>query len=126
MISVDTNIVVRLLTGDDPEQHQKAVGLFGQKTVFLPDIVILETAWVLRHAYGFDRLAVVSAFRKLLGLSPMSALKLLICSVRLLTGLSRAWILRTHSTWPTVSLRMSCTHLTKLFPNSAGTSAIVL
>ena len=37
--------------------------------MFLPDTVILETAWVLRHAYGFDRLAIVNAFRKLMGLS---------------------------------------------------------
>jgi len=28
----------------------------------------LETAWVLRHAYDFDKKAIVKAFRQLLGL----------------------------------------------------------
>jgi predicted nucleic-acid-binding protein len=68
MIAVDTNIVVRLFTGDDPEQYQKAYALFQQETVFLPDTVILETAWVLRHSYAFGQSAIVEAFRRLLGL----------------------------------------------------------
>lgn len=68
MIAVDTNIIVRLLTGDEPEQYQKAYNLFEQETIFLPDTVILETAWVLRHAYNFGQSEIVKAFRKLLGL----------------------------------------------------------
>jgi len=69
MISVDTNVVVRLLTGDDSGQYQTARALFERETVFLPDTVILETAWVLRHTYRFERSEIVNAFRKLLGLS---------------------------------------------------------
>jgi predicted nucleic-acid-binding protein len=68
MVAADTNIVVRFLTGDDPEQYQKAHQLFKQETVFLPDTVLLETAWVLRHAYDFEKNAIVKAFRQLLGL----------------------------------------------------------
>ncbi len=44
MIAVDTNIVIRLLTGDEPEQYRKSLSLFEQEIVFLPDTVILETA----------------------------------------------------------------------------------
>jgi len=36
MFAADTNVVVRFLTGDDPEQYQKAHKLFEQETVFLP------------------------------------------------------------------------------------------
>jgi len=36
VVSPDTNVVVRFLTGDDPEQYLKAHKLFEQETVFLP------------------------------------------------------------------------------------------
>ena len=53
MIAVDTNIVVRLLTKDDPSQYQKAYHLFDKNDVLITDSVILETEWVLRFAYNF-------------------------------------------------------------------------
>ncbi len=42
MIAVDTNIVIRLLTQDDKQQHEKSLKLF-QQDIFIPDTVILET-----------------------------------------------------------------------------------
>lgn len=75
MISVDTNIVVPLLTGDDPGQHQKAVGLFGQK------------------------LAIVNAFRKLLGLSNVCAEAPHLLS-QAFDWTEQGLILRTHSSGP--------------------------
>ncbi len=68
MVAADTNAVVHLLTGDDSEQYQKAFQLFKEKTVFLPDTVFLEMAWVLRHGYQFEKTEIVKAFRQLLGL----------------------------------------------------------
>lgn len=68
MTAVDTNIIVRLLTGDDAAQCQKARGIFESDTVFIPDTVILETEWVLRFAYKFAPTAISAAFAKLLGL----------------------------------------------------------
>ncbi len=50
---VDTNIIVRLLTHDDPVQSAKADALFKKDHLFIPDTVLLETEWVLRYAYGF-------------------------------------------------------------------------
>lgn len=69
MTSVDTNILVRLLTGDDPAQYQKAREIFASHEVFIPDTVILETEWVLRFAYQFTPAAINTAFNKLLGLT---------------------------------------------------------
>ena len=69
MVAVDTNILVRLLTGDDPVQFQASLGLFAKHEVHIPDTVILETEWVLRHAYEFEPVAICTALRKLCGLS---------------------------------------------------------
>nr|VFK59786.1 MAG: Predicted nucleic-acid-binding protein, contains PIN domain [Candidatus Kentron sp. TUN]VFK63199.1 MAG: Predicted nucleic-acid-binding protein, contains PIN domain [Candidatus Kentron sp. TUN]VFK68459.1 MAG: Predicted nucleic-acid-binding protein, contains PIN domain [Candidatus Kentron sp. TUN] len=68
MIAVDTNIVVRLLTGDDRQQFDKALHLFEEHDIFIPDSVILEMEWVLRYAYAFTPDAICSAYNKLFGL----------------------------------------------------------
>ena len=54
MIAIDTNVVVRLLTGDDQAQYEKVLALFNSHDVFIPISVILECEWVLRYAYSFD------------------------------------------------------------------------
>ena len=69
MISVDTNIVVRLLAKDDLDQFHRSSEIFSTQEVFIPDTVILETEWVLRYAYGFAPGQINDAFRKLFGLS---------------------------------------------------------
>ena len=68
MIGVDTNIIVRLLTGDDPVQSEKSRTLIKKPDIFIPETVILETEWVLRHAYGFDSTSIHDSFSKLCGL----------------------------------------------------------
>jgi predicted nucleic-acid-binding protein len=69
MISVDTNIVVRLLAKDDMDQFHRSSEIFSTQEVFIPDTVILETEWVLRYAYGFEPRQINDAFRKLFGLA---------------------------------------------------------
>lgn len=69
MIAVDTNVVIRLLTQDDEQQHNKSLKLFQEQDIFIPDTVILETEWVLRFAYHFKPDEICEAFRNLLGLS---------------------------------------------------------
>jgi predicted nucleic-acid-binding protein len=58
VVAVDTNVVVRLLTGDDPRQAARASALFTAEEIWLSKSVILETEWVLRSLYRFrgDRL----------------------------------------------------------------------
>lgn len=68
MIAVDTNIIVRLLTQDDPDQYQKSLHIFSTQEIFVPDTVVLEVEWVLRYAYHFKPPAIIKAFRKLFGL----------------------------------------------------------
>ena len=69
MTAVDTNVVVRLLTGDDPEQATAARSLFAADFIWITRTVILETAWVLGSAYGFEDSAIREALTRLLGLA---------------------------------------------------------
>jgi predicted nucleic-acid-binding protein len=68
MIAVDTNVLVRLLTGDDPKQEAAARSLFDAGPIWIAKTVLLETGWVLRNIYGFHEGAIRDAFTKLLGL----------------------------------------------------------
>ena len=55
MRTLDTNVVVRLLIGDDPQQtpiaEQAFLSAIATGGVYLPDVVLAEVAWVLR---GYD------------------------------------------------------------------------
>jgi predicted nucleic-acid-binding protein len=68
VIAVDTNVVVRLLTGDDPRQMERAKKLFASGGTFLPNTVVLETEWVLRRLYRLSRAAVADALGRLISL----------------------------------------------------------
>lgn len=67
MIAVDTNLLVRYLTADDPRQFAQASALIRSDVVFVPITVVLETEWVLRSLYGFDSARIVQALRTLAG-----------------------------------------------------------
>ncbi|MFC2166782.1 PIN domain-containing protein [Acidobacteriota bacterium] len=59
MIGLDTNILVRYLTQDDPVQSMKAAaemekGLSAGHMFFIADTVMCELVWVLETAYGYD------------------------------------------------------------------------
>jgi predicted nucleic-acid-binding protein len=69
MISVDTNVVVRLLVADDPAQFNKAKAIFAKEDIIITASVILECEWVLRYAYRFTPLEIADAFQSLFGLS---------------------------------------------------------
>jgi len=69
MISIDTNIVVRLITRDDDLQYHKAKTLIEKHEIFIADTVVLETVWVLGYAYQYGRQAICAALNCLFGLS---------------------------------------------------------
>jgi predicted nucleic-acid-binding protein len=73
MIAVDTNVLVRLLTGDDPVQAAAARSLFAAGPIWIAKTVLLETGWVLRSLYGFEEPAIRDAFRSVLGLKNVHA-----------------------------------------------------
>lgn len=68
MLAVDTNVVVRYLARDDARQTPAAEELLRTEQVLLLKTVLLETEWVLRFTYGFDRELIAAALRGLAGL----------------------------------------------------------
>lgn len=68
MVAVDTNVLVRLLTGDDARQTKRAAALFKKEPIFIPKTVLLGTEWVLRRLYRLEHGMVMHAFRQLSGL----------------------------------------------------------
>ncbi len=62
MVAFDTNVLVRVLVGDDPAQTKKAERAFAQHAkgegVFVSLVVLAEMAWVLVAAYDWDRMTI--------------------------------------------------------------------
>ena len=72
MIGVDTNLLVRILTNDDPMQARRAVKVLQSDEIYIAKTVLLETEWVLRHAYEIEKANIKKGFLKLLGLPNVS------------------------------------------------------
>lgn len=69
MIAVDTNVLVRYVTNDDPEQARLAMQVLAHpQGVFISKTVILETEWVLRAAFRASREAIEKALLTVSGL----------------------------------------------------------
>lgn len=55
MIALDTNVLIRLITHDDPKQAAAAVALLKKDgPFFVGHLVLAETVWTLRRLYGFS------------------------------------------------------------------------
>lgn len=68
-VALDTNLLVRLLTGDDPEQARRVAELIdASPACFVPITVVLELEWVLRGAYRLERGAVIAALEGLMAI----------------------------------------------------------
>ena len=68
MRAIDTNVVVRYLTGDEPSQSARARAAIDAGDIFVSTTVLLESEWVLRSAYGFSSQRVAAGLRGLAGL----------------------------------------------------------
>ena len=68
MLAVDTNLVVRYLTGDHPQQSARAKALINGQPVFIALTVILETEWVLRSTYKSPKADIIRRLRAFAGL----------------------------------------------------------
>jgi predicted nucleic-acid-binding protein len=66
-IAVDTNVLVRAVVRDDPEQAEAAARLLAQAELIAVALPCLcEFVWVLRKVYGFTATEVADAIRTLL------------------------------------------------------------
>jgi len=72
MLAVDTNLIVRIVTNDDPDQVRRAVALFEHERIFIAKTVLLEVEWVLRFSYQLPRETIAATLRKVIGLGNVS------------------------------------------------------
>lgn len=69
---VDTNILVRHLTGDPPAMAKRATAfLASQPELYLADLVVAETVYLLESFYKASRDAVATAMRSLVAMRSM-------------------------------------------------------
>jgi predicted nucleic-acid-binding protein len=71
VIGLDTNVLVRYLTQDDPRQSRRATALVaeavsGGERLFVGAVVLCELVWVLRAAYALDRSTIAMALDRIL------------------------------------------------------------
>jgi predicted nucleic-acid-binding protein len=71
MIGLDTNILVRYLTQDDPVQSGKATEVMERRLNeenpgFISVVAMAEMVWVLDRAYGFSGAEIAAAVERLL------------------------------------------------------------
>ena len=66
MIAIDTNLLVRLVTNDPPQQAEIVEKLLKSNQVFISRTVLLETEWVLRSRYKIKATQISGFFSALL------------------------------------------------------------
>ena len=67
MKSVDTNVLVRALTGDDPAQSPAARGFIRESgPVWVSQVVLVETIWVLDSVYDCGKPQLVEALNRII------------------------------------------------------------
>lgn len=76
MIGLDTNVLVRYLTQDDPRQAALANELMEKRLGpenpgFVSVVVLVELAWVLEVGYRQDRTAIALVLERLLRAKPL-------------------------------------------------------
>ncbi len=63
---IDTSVLVRYLTGDNPEMQERAKRVIdSDRSIGLTAVAVLETAYVLHRVYGYSRMKVVDALVEL-------------------------------------------------------------
>lgn len=75
MIALDTNVLARFLTQDEPDQARAATDLISDLTVDSPGFicreVLVELVWVLQRSYKFSRTDISSVLEGLLSASEL-------------------------------------------------------
>jgi predicted nucleic-acid-binding protein len=67
MAAIDTNVLVRLVTRDDPAQFEKAQAFIRKnQPVLVTQLSILELVWVLMSRYGLKKEKVCQVVKQLL------------------------------------------------------------
>lgn len=72
-VTADSNLLVRALVQDDPEQAKAAIDLLeSAEWIAIPVPVLCELVWVLRRVYGFEASDCATSIEALMGSSGVS------------------------------------------------------
>jgi predicted nucleic-acid-binding protein len=71
MIGIDTNVLVRYIVRDDPEQTRIATRFLEKHLTagnpgFISQVVLCEIVWVLKRAYGYDKSVMLQVIKQIL------------------------------------------------------------
>lgn len=66
MRAVDTNVVVRLVVGDDDAQRRKVLVMLDKHECWMSHVVLHEVVWVVSSVYGYGHDAVMGVIERLL------------------------------------------------------------
>ena len=71
MKGLDTNVLVRYFTQDDPEQSERASAFIEEairagEQCAVSQVVLCELVWVLRSAYDYDKPVILELLQKIL------------------------------------------------------------
>ena len=70
MIAVDTNVLLRYIVRDDPDQFERATEFFKKRTsadpAYVSLVVLAELAWVLRRHYRYSSAQILGLLKALL------------------------------------------------------------
>ena len=71
MIGLDTNVLVRIIVGDDEKQAEKAEKILKSRCTsedpgFVNAIVLCELAWTLDRTYGYSRAQIADVMSRIL------------------------------------------------------------
>jgi predicted nucleic-acid-binding protein len=73
-VLLDTNVVIRHLTGDPPEMARRATRFLATETeLVLVDVVLAECVYVLESVYEVDRSRIAEMMRAALAMATISA-----------------------------------------------------
>lgn len=71
---VDTNLIIRFLTEDDPNKAKRVAKLLGGgESLVLPDIVFAQTIWVLQSFYKLPKHEIAEKLGALLEMQSVEA-----------------------------------------------------
>lgn len=68
MKSLDTSVILRFLLNDVSSQTAKARNLISDPPVYVSDVVVTETVFVLERSLGYERAFIAEMLRMFLGL----------------------------------------------------------
>jgi len=72
VIGLDTNVLIRYFIEDDVEQHRCARQLVDSNDVFLSNVALVESFWVMKKLYGLSKREIERVFLHIQRLSNVS------------------------------------------------------